>query len=270
MVFNIIVGIFMAAAFVGMIMCAKKQHVNSVAKPAAIGLLVVVVICAILILSKNMGSGDTKALIANEMKYAKSSTYVLGQELAKLKPGAKVLVVVGKQDDSNTRQKIIIEGLKEGFGETITDVRIETPPVKMPKASTGDEYDDEMMSIEELMTANDFNTMLAKNKGRDLIITTIGLPQDARNLKLWNEFSKNPKKCPKLVMVGGDISRLGPFLQAGLILAVVTYSPEAVYDEDAAPSDMKAAFDKRYLLITKANLAEITQKYPERIFRTPK
>ena len=264
MLFNIVVGLIMAVSFVGMILCAKKQHMNSLAKPAAIGLLVVVVICAIMILSKNMGGEDTEEILANEMVYVKASTYILGQDLAKKFPGSKVLMIVAKVDENNIRQKALISGLKEGCGAKITDITVDAPKVTPPKGSS--EMYDGMLDISELMTAKDFNKLISKHRTCDIIITTIGLPQDAGNLKLWKLYEKNPKKCPKLVLVGGDVSRMAPFLQVGLVPDVVVYSPDAEYIDGPAPTDLKKAFDMRYLLINKANLEQIMKKYPKRIF----
>jgi predicted esterase len=271
MLFNIVVGIVMAVSFVGMIMCAKKQHVNSVAKPAAIGLLFVVVICAVIILSHNMGGGDNETIIENEMKYVKSQTYVLGQELARQFPGAKVLFVIGRRNENNPRQNALIDGFKEGCSPGITDIVIDTPPVQIPKANGNVPASyEEMLGVEELMTAKDFNKMLAKHKDCKIIVTTVGLPQDAGNLKIWKMFEKNPEKCPKLVMVGGDVSKLAPFIKIGLVPDIVVYSPNAKYNDDAPPEKMKDAFDMRYLLITKDNLQEIIKKYPNRIFTKPR
>jgi len=247
-----------------MILCAKKQHVNALAKPAAIGLLAVVAICAIMIMRHNMGDGDTEGLIANEMVFAKSSTYMLGKKIAELNPGAKVLFVVDVINDQNKRQQAMIEGFKEGCGSAISDIKIVAPQIKRPTGNP--EMMDQEMDIMELITAKDFNTMLSKNRGCNVICSTIGLPSDAGNLKLFKEFDKNPKKCHKLTLIGGDSSKMAPLIQAGLLEAIVVYSPDAKYTEDVAPSEMKAAFDMRYILVTKKNLEEVKKKYPGRIF----
>ncbi|MCK5843337.1 MAG: hypothetical protein KAG97_01435, partial [Victivallales bacterium] len=76
--FNLVVGGIMLASFIGMIICSKKQHLTPAAKPGAIVLLLVVVGCAITFMVHNMYDGDTEGLIENELKFAKSSTYVLG------------------------------------------------------------------------------------------------------------------------------------------------------------------------------------------------
>lgn len=266
MFFNIVMGVIMGGLFVGMIICAKKQHTNAIAKPLAILLLLGVVVCTIVILTKNLGSGDTQELIANELKFAKASSFVLGQELAKTMPGAKVLVIVDEQNAMNKRQNILIDGLKEGFGTAITSVTVKTPQIKKPKGAP----EEMMMPLMEMLKAKDFNKLIKQNKSCNLIITLIGLPMDIGGLSLWEDFEDNPKKCPKLAILNGDISMLAPAIQSGLIPAAVTHNPDARYTEDAAPSDMQAAFDVRYLLITQKDVKEIAKKYGERVFRKRK
>lgn len=265
MVFNIIVGVAMAGCFIGMIICAKKQHSNALAKPLAIVLLLGVVVCTILILTKNLGSGDTKALIANELKFAKASTIVLGKNLAQTNPGAKVLLIVDEQNEMNKRQNILIEGLKEGFGSAITSITIKTPQVKKPKGAP----EEMMMPLMEMMKAEDFNKLIDKNKSCNMVISLIGLPMDMGGLKLWEQFEDDPKKTPKLVIVNGDISMMYPAIKSGLVPAVVTHNPDARYTEDPAPADPQAAFDVRYLLITTKNVDEIAKKYGGKVFRKP-
>lgn len=266
MVFNVVIGIIMAALFIGMIICAKKQHSNAIAKPLAIVLLIGVVICTIFILTKNLGSGDTQALIANELKFAKSSSFILGQELAKSMPGAKVLLIVDEQNEMNKRQQILIDGLKEGFGSAITQITIKTPQIKKPKGAP----EEMMMPLMEMVKAEDFNKLINQNKTCNLVITMIGLPMDMGGLKIWADFEVDPKKTPKLSVMNGDISMLAPAIKSGLVPAVVTHNPDARYTEDPAPEDMQKAFDVRYLLITPKNVAEIAKKYGDKVFRKNK
>ena len=204
------------------------------------------------------------------MQYIKASTFVLGKELANRFPGSKILLVMEKRNEENIRQNALIEGLKEGCDSAISDIVIDTPPAKTPKAPEGNDfpadYMDEMMNIEEIMTAQDWNKMLAKHKSCNIIISTVGLPQNAGDLKLWKEFEKNQKKCPKLVIVSGDVSLLAPFIKIGLVPAVIAYKPGVKYTDEPPPADLEKVFNMRYLLVTKKNLDQIMKQYP-RIFK---
>lgn len=263
MVFNIVIGVIMGGCFIGMIICAKKQHVNALAKPGAIVLLLGVVVCTVLILMRNMGDGDTAGLIANELKFAKASSYILAKKIAEIKPGAKVLVIIGEDNENNKRQKVILDGLTEGFGSAITQVAVKAPTLKGLKGKP----EEMMMPLSEMIKAEDINKLLLKNKSRNYIISLIGLPMDMGKLKIWSQFAEDPKKAPRLSIMNGDISMLYKPIKQGLIPAVVTHNPDAVYSEEAAPSDMQEAFNKRYILITTKNVDEIKKKYGDRIFR---
>ncbi len=268
MVYYIIVGVIMAACFVGMILCAKKQHTSAIAKPLAIVLLLCVVVCAILILNKNFGSGDIQKHIANEVRFARASTFVLGKKIAEIKPGANVLIVVLDETVDNPRQVTLIEGLKEGFGAAITNVTIKSPPVQRPKGAP----EGFAMPMMELMKAEDFNKLFDQNRSANLIITMIGLPYDLAKLNIWKQFEQNPKMTPQLCLMHTDISMMYPAIKSGLIPAVITHNPDIrpKYPDDPAPADPQQAFDMRYLLITTQNVDEMSKKYGERLFQKPK
>ena len=76
---NLVVGgviavVVMAFSLIGMIVCAKKQHTVAIAKPMAVILMVVVLICAVVILMKTgvLGDQGTQRIIQNELVYAKT------------------------------------------------------------------------------------------------------------------------------------------------------------------------------------------------------
>ena len=251
--FNIVVLVIMGVAFVGMIVCAKKQNDFPAAKSAAIGLLVVVVACAIAFLLHGGSAGQNDAVQA-EMKCVASSSYVLAKHLSKTMPGAKVLVVTDKIDEKNAFQQAKIKALKEALSPAITDVVFDVPPVKASPAG---------ITISDVMVAADMDKLFAKHKDRNLIITLIGLPADMKNMKIWNQFLRDKKKTPKLAIIPGDVYSLGAFIQSGLIVGAVVSNPDYHYVDDApVPKTYEEAF-KRYLLITPQNVLNIRKKYPK-------
>lgn len=264
--FNVVVGALMIGSFIGMIICAKKQHSSTIAQPLAVVFLLVVVVCTALILKRTLGREEHKILVANAQKFTRASSYVLGKKLAEIKPGARVLLIVDKQDETNKHQKAIIDGLREGFGSAITNIVIKSPEIKPPKRAKGAPQVIESVSVVDAMTAKDFNKLIDKNKSCNLIITTIGLPRDIANLTIWEKFEDNPKKAPKLAILIGDISQLGVYIKTGLIPASVVYKPDAPIYEDAVPEDMQKTFDLRYLLVTTQNIDDVFKKYGDKIF----
>lgn len=270
MFFLVFTGTLMAAALIGMIACAKKQNTNPKAKPAAIALLILVIICAIIILHQTdiIGSGSTARLIENEMKYAGFSTEILGRYLAEKYPNSKALLIVDKAFEENERQKVMIESLKKGLDNKITIVTMASPCEGVTEEYPVDEMDTSPPEGEEpgamtpplmeLVTAADFDAIIKKNSGCDMIISLVGLPMDVQNMVIWQMPDETR---PKVALVSSDIFNLKSAILSKAIVAVVAYSPQAVFDESKVPSDPQKAFDRRYLLITPENVEEIEAKH---------
>jgi len=278
MLFYIVVGTFMALCFIGMIVCAKKQAEIPIAKPASFLLLALVLACAILILVKSMGSGETKQLIANEMQYARASAEILGRQLASARPGAVALVIVEDKNSTSEHMKQRLDALKAGLGSAITIGAIDSPDLLLPEPGTEpvDALDpadpaatpapvapppDEMMMmmpVQEMMRAYHFDDLLAKNPSCNLIISFIGLPRDVGDMQIW---TMDPELQPKIALLQGEVHSLKNAFLSEAIVAAVAYRPDAKFDEQAPPKDAQAAFDKRYILITPQNVEEVEAKY---------
>jgi hypothetical protein len=254
----IITGVIMVLALIGMVICAKKQRTYPNAQPFAIGLLVVVIICGVVILYKTGTFGDTETqrLIANEMKFAKSKAIVLGEKMRTKYPGVKTLVVANHNYQKSQRQQELIAGLKEGLGiAAITVVDTLEFPEKDERMGPGEI---EMMPLEEMMTSREFDALLKKHPDCRLVITMIGLPRDASGMKLWTQ---DESKRPALAMLNGEIHSLKNAIKAGLIAAAVSYRPGIKFSEDPCPENPQEAFDERYIIITPENVDEMAAKY---------
>ena len=55
---------------------------------------------------------------------------------------------------------------------------------------------------------------------------------------------------------GKKYNEKAKMIESGMITAAITVSPKAVFDEKPAPSDEKAAFAVRYILVDKSNIAD--------------
>jgi hypothetical protein len=81
------------------------------------------------------------------------------------------------------------------------------------------------------------------------------MPSDIRDL----EFLKNPEsERPKLIVAGGInvSSRLVPMVKSGLIYALVMVKPGVKFYQKTIPKTYEDAFNERYILIDKNNVAE--------------
>lgn len=249
--------VLMVICFIGMLICAKYQKTYANAQNAAVALLVIIMVCMVVILTYTLGDWETERLIANELKYAKAASIVMGRNLAEMYPGSRALVVVNKGWDKNQRFKNLIDGLKEGVGDKLEIVNIDYPKIPPPPKTDPNEPD-EMFMMEEMMKAEHFDKLFEKNRDCNLIISMIGLPYDVGEMQLWSM----PKETrPQMALLFADVHNLKNAIRAGYIIAL-SYKPGVKFSEEDAPDDPQKAFDKRYIIITPKNVMELDEKYP--------
>ncbi|MFA7230608.1 MAG: hypothetical protein WC071_05010 [Victivallaceae bacterium] len=249
----VLVGVVMFVALVGMIICSKKQKTNPNAQPIAIGLLIIVIICGIVMMQKTgiFGGGGAEQFQKIENQYYASQGFVIGKFIAKNFSGQKVLVIADPGFEKDLRVNGLVDAIKQGAGES-TNVVVDTIQLaNKPKQQEGAPMD---MPLFELMTAKDFDSALASHSDCTVVISTVGLPRDAGRMKLWN---MPEAKRPKLILMGiPDPTGMKAAITKGLISAIVTISPTAKFTEDAPPSDLQETFNLRYVLIDKDNLSK--------------
>ncbi|OGV50991.1 MAG: hypothetical protein A2017_14025 [Lentisphaerae bacterium GWF2_44_16] len=269
----------MIYSFIGMLYCAKKQKLYANAQNVAIVLFVIVIFCGGTVLTLTMGSGDSEKLIANEMKFAKAASIVMGRELAEKYPDSKALIIVDRNFEKNKRQKEMVDGLKDGFGSKVsiaaTDFVDIPRPVREKKeeensgenkdkgAEKGteqsqppppppeDEFD--MMPVSERACAEHFDALINKYPDCNLVVTLVGLPYDVGEMSIW---SRDPEKRPKMALLFADVFKLKNAIKADYITAL-TYKPGVKFSEDPAPSDPQKAFEQRYIILNKDNVDSV-------------
>jgi len=255
--FNLIFGLIMIASFIGLMISAKKHHNSESAKKLAFIFAGVVLVTGISIAVHNLFYDKSAKFAKIENGYVRSIAFVLGEDLAKRFPKAKVLVIVGPNYKQDHNQLTMIDGLKDGMNSKMTKIDVHPLRVKIPKN----------YKLSDSMKAKDFNA-LVKISRPSVIVSLVGLPDDFQKLKIWAMYEEKPEKTPKLAIINGDISRLFSAIKTGIVAAVVRYKPDVFVDEnDFCPSDYKKAFEKRYLLITPKNVEKIKKKYGKKIFK---
>ncbi len=258
---GIIAVVVMVLSLIGMIICAKKQETVAIAKPAAVGLMALVIICAVVILMRTgvLGDQGTQKIIQNEFTYTKSSYVTLGKYIADKIPGAKILLITDKPRQNDTRTPMLLDAFKQGLGGKATVAITETPAIAWPEGRPQPKPEEmDMIPLQEMMTAQSFNDLMAKYQDCNLVVSFIGLPNDVENLQIW---TMDPEKRPKMALINGAYHNLKSAVQSGIVAAIVAVNPKAKFTDEAAPTDVKAAFDKRYILITPDNIDKIAQEY---------
>lgn len=268
--------IIMVVAGIGMIVGLSKQKAGAEwGKPLAIVCIVVALVAALWSSIRTLGGKDTEQVVNREITFQKIGGKKLGMHLAEKYSGGKVLILteprLGSQAD---KPNPLVEGLKEGLEGKLTVVAEISPEIPADKAKAfasempmegapGGGMPGEMMPpLEYWYTAKIFDDLLAKQSGFDMLVTTIGLPQDARNSKILREKSR-----PKIAVLNGSIYDLKGAFKPDMIVAAITYNPKAVYDDKPVPKNLDEAFNKRFLLVTPDTLGQISSTNPD-IFRS--
>jgi hypothetical protein len=111
--------------------------------------------------------------------------------------------------------------------------------------------------MDMMIQAQQFNDLFKKElAGVGLVISLIGLPLDAEALSLWQ--MADPPKLAAIVT-----TQLPPVQEAvrrGYIAALVVHRPDAAAAAKSAPDSVEA-FDRRFLLVTPDNVAEVSARY---------
>ncbi|GEM_PF-3352993 len=208
--------------------------------------------------SEDEGFKETLRIIENQFAYAKSSYYVLGKYIAIKHPGAKLLLVVDKPRNGDVRTPKMLEAFKKGLSGKAKIEAAETPEISQVNGRILKPEEIELMPLQEMLTADSFDRLVEKHPDCTLIVSFLGLPNDADKMKIW---SMEPAKRPKIALVNGAYYNLKNVIQSGAVTAVVAVSPKAMFSDEPAPPNMKSAFDKRYLLITPDNVDEYAREY---------
>jgi len=257
---GIIAVVFMAISLIGMIVCAKKQHTVAIAKPMAVVLMIVVIMSAVVILMKTgvLGDQGTQRIIANELTYAKAGYYMLGKQLAEKVPGAKTLLIVEKTRPNDDRTPALIQAFKDGAAGKLTIAAMATPTVTWPEGRQPKPEEIDMMPMNEMLKAKDYNEVIDKYADCNLVVSFIGLPMDIEDLHVW---TMPPEKRPKLGLINCAYHNLKNAIKSEVVVAVVGINPTAKFDEQPAPKEQKAAFERRYIMITPENVVQMADTY---------
>jgi len=247
----ILLCIILILALIAIIICKKnrKKHPKN-SKRIAIHIAIIILLATITMIPKSGLFGTSyKEIVNKEHQFAKSSALRLGEMMAKqCPPNSKALIITRRGDEKNNRKDIFIDALKEGFGDKITINSIELIDAGLPKD----------IPDGELMQAVNFDRVIDKHKQCNVIISTIGLPLNVEDMKIW----KMKKDRPKVGLLNVYVKVLRNAIKADYISAAVAYNPKKVINDKIAPKDMKKAFDLRYLMITPDNIDKISNENP--------
>ena len=151
--------------------------------------------------------------------------------------------------------EVIVPSIRKAAKNKIKEVRL--VPIK-----SRHEHISEVHSSE--YTAEDFNKVFEANSDCDLIINYVFLPAEKKDMfkiTFFNSLGKENKKTRFGYNIG-NIGVFGSLVESGVIHSMTAWKPNPIITEEPLPEDDKEAFNLRYLLINKYNLAEIKKQYP--------
>ena len=244
----------MVVGLVGIIVCQKKQKTNPNAQALAFVFLIVILAGADVMIYDTFTGDDRLAaqMQANELTYRKSTSNAIAEYAGKSWNGAKVVIITKPKVDGT--DKTFIETLQADLKNAGLNVAA-VEALNVPQPANPEEVP-EM----EFVDAKYFNEIFNKYNDAAIFVITASLPQDKQlgELKCWKGF--DPKKqCIILTdaeSLDRKVAKAG--FHKGVLAALVATNPKYQPTEEvkAAPSDPKAAFAERYILITKDNYKE--------------
>lgn len=263
----------MVIAAVGMIWGLAKQRTGMLwGKQVATGCALVALACALVQIFSGAGAHHGPGPRVYDA-YTRLSGVKLGRYLAEKYPGAKAVVVVNPAIPGMPKPSTsLLDGLREGLGNAVTIVREVSPeipksqlPPGLPEAPAGGNGVAPlspppmmMAPMDTWLTPEVFDRMLAPCVGTcDMVITTVGLPFQAGQLKLWSL-----KPAPKVVIAAGMIQELKSAISKKAIVAALTYNPNAVPITRKPSGNLEVDFGKHYLLVTPETVDQLAKDHP--------
>jgi hypothetical protein len=252
------------AAVGGMILGLIRSRKGAASGSAIAGVCMIVGLAAALAWAMRDRDDLAAVVVQKERTYQQVSAQKLGAHIAETYPDARVAVILPFElihEDAD--RAAIVTGVLEGLGENASNVmridgrlpddvrRAALEAVRLGESSR-------MPQRNEWYTPAYFDELVEPAMGKcDVLISLIGLPEDAAAPQFW----RRPDR-PKLAVWYGPVRRLRAPIAAGDVAAAVARRPDAIDDGEPAPDDLDAAFDRRFLLVTPQNVAQVAQQYP--------
>jgi len=248
----------MIAGLVGIIVCQKKQKTNPNAQAIAFVFLVVILAGAGGMLYETGifgGDREMERIMANEIAFAKARSKVLADHIGKSWKGQSAVIITEPHIDQNKIAKAGLDAMQENLKAAGIDVTA-VEALNIPEGTA-----EEPIPMETALNAKIYNDIFNKYKNAGIFVIMSQLPFDSKELKNLACWKFDPKKT-RIVLVNGEIYNLKGALIQGIVgAAVAMKTGPAAYDpEKAAPKDVKAAFDTRFILINSKNVKEIAEK----------
>jgi len=205
-----------------------------------------------------------------EAHFAAIAVERLGMHLAEHHAGADAIVILPFEwRTSESHRTAMKEAITRGLAGHINVVATIDPPLPLSvraayesRYNSADQEQVEIPDYSTWFTAAYFDGLVADAYAKasasnsTIIISLAGLPEDSAKMKLLRGHRR-----PKFAAVFGPVYALQPLIARGDILAATDHHPAPNHEALPPNEAIAAAFNRRYLLITPENLAELREKY---------
>lgn len=212
-------------------------------------------------------AGCAKTGPENERELA---TRVLAEYISQTAAPKKVLVISnpfshepGRPPEVYAFEKAGINGIEGGLPKS-TDIEVGFPALKpeVLKDRSSLRVDAQTTTpLSFLVAESAFSDLMKKHPGADVVISLIGLPVNLPAFPEWTA-AEGPKFALLLPdwRIIGDQQTIVRSFQSGKLLAAIVRKSNA--PEGDLTGDTREEFEKRYLLVTAANVETLMREHP--------
>jgi len=248
----------MIAGLIGIIVCQKKQKTNPNAQAVAFVFLVVILAGAGgMLYETGIFGGDREMdrIMGNEIAFAKARSKVLADYIGKTWKGQSAVIITEPHIDQNKIAKAGLDAMQADLKAAGINVSA-VEALNIPEGTA-----EEPVPMETALNAKIYNDIFNKHKNAGIFVIMSQLPFEAKELRNMACWKFDPKKT-RVVLVNGEIYNLKAAIAQGIVGAAIAMKtgPNAYDPEKAAPKDVQAAFDTRFILVTPANVKDIAAK----------
>lgn len=205
----------------------------------------------------------------------------LGEHLARHYPGKRVLVLANPytQEPGHPREiyryeEAALRGLQQGLGEEgrfegVVYPRLNPEHRSQPRAAV---HPATTTPLSYLLAPGAIDTVVRENPKADILVSLIGLPVGITRSSAWQREGR-PRFAFLLPDVNvlkeelelfGDRGAVRRALESGKIAALVLNKPGAPPEDEPLGKDLRAEFERRFLLVWAGNLETSARAFPQR------
>lgn len=188
-------------------------------------------------------------------QYLVAAAEVLAKEITGKYPAQKILLIADKGYFENEDQMTLIEKFKKG-------VELMTSPdnVYVDYLDRASREKDGKIEYAP-MSSTHFDNIVRKHWYCDLVVSLVGLPDDANAMYTWGmPANKRPNFA---VLIGGGCKNLESQFKNKKIVGAVLLAPDKSIPESKPPEDVKQQFDSCFIFVTPENFDKMKERHKD-------